>query len=165
MISSALSTAWLAWKLWQSCDVITVPSMQTVFVDFFGSAQPFSIYFGTDWIEIISEMKREKLTRIQFLMDQSTFGNSRISFQPESLNEETIRMESNKLGSDETWSNLLMKVIQKTLPFQHQTFESLAFDAFICLGHGWHRGRDCASNTAVTGSDLGTPKFFITHFR
>ena len=76
--------------------------MQTVFVDFFGSAQPYSIYFGTDWIEIISEMKREKLTRIQFLMDQSTFGNSLISFQPESLNEETIRMESNKLGSDET---------------------------------------------------------------
>ena len=45
-MSLALSTSWLARKLWRSCDVIKAPSVQPVFVYFFGSAQHYSINFG-----------------------------------------------------------------------------------------------------------------------
>ena len=50
MISSALYSAWLAQNFWPNSDVIKAPSVQPSFVDFFGSAQPYSINFGPNYI-------------------------------------------------------------------------------------------------------------------
>ena len=46
VMSSAPCTSRLAWKKWQSCDVIKAPSVQIWLVYFFWSAQPYSINFS-----------------------------------------------------------------------------------------------------------------------
>ena len=39
-------TAWLIWKMWQSCVVIKAPSVQPTFVYFLLTTQPYPINFG-----------------------------------------------------------------------------------------------------------------------
>ena len=53
-------TAWLAWKLWQSCDVTMAPSVQPAVVYFFCSARTFSTNFGQ--IQISPQKKNSSKT-------------------------------------------------------------------------------------------------------
>ena len=47
-MTSVLSTAWLAWKLWQSCTVSQAPSVQPAFICFFLSDQP-ALFYSLEW--------------------------------------------------------------------------------------------------------------------
>ena len=137
MISSALCTAWLVWKLWQSCDVIAVPSVQTVFVAFFGSAQPNSIYFGTDWIEIISEMKREKLTSGS---NSISDGPKYIWQFPHFISTRKFKWGDDSDGIEQTW--LRRDLIESSDESHSENFAFSTSDLWIisiwsiCLG--WH---------------------------
>ena len=49
-MSSAPCTAWPAQKLWRSCDAIKETLVQPAFDNFFWSAQPYLINFGSAYI-------------------------------------------------------------------------------------------------------------------
>ena len=58
-MSSGPCTAWLAWKLWQSCNVINSTSVLPVYVYFFQNAQPYSINFYVLFITLF-QLPRHK---------------------------------------------------------------------------------------------------------